>query len=154
MCGKKVADKIVDKKYKWLIKWKNYSDSHNSWEPLTNLMNCKHLVEDFETARKPGNHEKINPSHPKKEELEALTLTDECTAESLNQNNLFDVEKILDKKLFYLVKWRGNRASKYEWLDEQQLRGSTNLIRDFEKLRNARKSMFLGNKFSSFSLIF
>ena len=39
--------KIIHGKYQFLISWKGYPDSSNSWEPEENLMNCRELVEDF-----------------------------------------------------------------------------------------------------------
>lgn len=35
------------------VKWKGYTNKHNTWEPKKNLANCKTLVEDYEEkARK------------------------------------------------------------------------------------------------------
>ena len=31
-----------------MIKWKNYEEKDNNWEPLVNLQHCKDLVEEFE----------------------------------------------------------------------------------------------------------
>lgn len=46
-----ILDKRVDKRKGglfYLIKWKNWSDKHNSWEPFSNLDNCLDLLEKFE----------------------------------------------------------------------------------------------------------
>jgi len=40
--------------YKYLIKWKNYPDSHCTWEPPENLAHCLSLLQEF---HKPGNEE-------------------------------------------------------------------------------------------------
>ncbi len=47
----KILDKKVNKKkggIYYLIKWKNWSDKYNSWEPYSNVKNCLDLVEKYE----------------------------------------------------------------------------------------------------------
>jgi Chromo (CHRromatin Organisation MOdifier) domain len=34
-------------KWKFLVLWKGYSASDNSWEPEENILNCEHLIQDF-----------------------------------------------------------------------------------------------------------
>ena len=42
------VEKILEKKgQKYLIKWKKYSHSDNTWESLKNLTNCKKLLQQF-----------------------------------------------------------------------------------------------------------
>ena len=37
---------------KYLIKWKGYPTSENTWEPLKNLENCRQLLEDFRRGQR------------------------------------------------------------------------------------------------------
>ena len=35
------------KSQQYLVKWKNYPDLENTWEPLRNLVNCQLLLQQF-----------------------------------------------------------------------------------------------------------
>ena len=42
------AEEILKRKgQRYLVKWKNYPDSENTWEPLRNLANCQLLLQQF-----------------------------------------------------------------------------------------------------------
>lgn len=57
----------------WLVKWKNYPETENTWEPTANL-NCPDIVDEFETRRRSELREKLTQA---KERLEALlAMTD------------------------------------------------------------------------------
>ncbi|XP_076163102.1 suppressor of variegation 3-9 isoform X2 [Ptiloglossa arizonensis] len=47
------VEKILEKREKngklnYLIKWKNWGSEYNSWEPVSNLINCTDILEEFE----------------------------------------------------------------------------------------------------------
>jgi hypothetical protein len=49
------VERIIDKKIKhgkpyYMIKWKGYPSSDNSWEPLRHLEHCDDLVQAFESS--------------------------------------------------------------------------------------------------------
>ncbi|XP_054001737.1 histone-lysine N-methyltransferase SUV39H2 [Hylaeus anthracinus] len=45
--GKKEKDGMIN----YLIKWKNWGPEYNSWEPMSNLVHCTDILEDFERER-------------------------------------------------------------------------------------------------------
>lgn len=42
-----VDRKVENRKIQYLVKWKGYDDSQNSWEPRENLANCEELIESY-----------------------------------------------------------------------------------------------------------
>ncbi|XP_026807408.1 heterochromatin protein 1-like [Rhopalosiphum maidis] len=94
-----VVKKILDKrkrygKVEYLIKWKDFNDSENSWEPIKNL-NCKYLIKQFEKKRKSMLSNSIVKNHV-----------------SLDVGPSREVEKIMDVtncdgKIIFLIKYKG-----------------------------------------------
>jgi hypothetical protein len=48
----------VNGQVEYLLKWENWSNEENTWEPVENLSNCLHLIRRFEKEQKTVNKEK------------------------------------------------------------------------------------------------
>lgn len=55
-----IHKRVRRKKIEYFLKWKGYSEEHNSWEPIENL-NCNYLIEKYEENLK--HFEKINKNN-------------------------------------------------------------------------------------------
>ena len=62
-----VGHKMECGKNKFLVKWKGYPTSENSWEPLQNLRNAWELIEEFHLA---------HPDAPEPTSMTNATVTD------------------------------------------------------------------------------
>lgn len=47
-------------KLQYWVKWKNYPDDQNTWEPIANLTNCKDRIDEFERQKKYGLHRRAS----------------------------------------------------------------------------------------------
>ena len=50
------VEQIVDRKYEaeqllYLVQWKGYDSSFNTWEPMKNLLHCREKINEFEESR-------------------------------------------------------------------------------------------------------
>lgn len=45
-----LAKRAIQKRIFYFVKWRGYSHEHNTWEPITNLENCKELIKAFNTC--------------------------------------------------------------------------------------------------------
>jgi hypothetical protein len=51
-----VVEQILDRKYEaeqllYLVQWKGYDSSFNTWEPMKNLLHCREKIHEFEERR-------------------------------------------------------------------------------------------------------
>jgi len=121
-----IIEALLEKRgYKYLVKWENYPEPYNSWEPRFSLPKC--IVEYYEKdltrlgKAPPPNFEQVyNADEPE---------TDDDI-----------VEEILDKrvakmgKVEYLIKWKTNNKSKLNsWEYIENIMKYKNIVFDFEK---------------------
>ena len=107
------VEKIVDKRMKkgkpeYYVKWKNWPDEDNTWEPVDNL-ECEDLIAEFEKNQGKGKKaaEKRKPEPEKKPEKAAKKTNPKGFARGLS------AEKIIGAtndpgELYFLIKWKGS----------------------------------------------
>ncbi|CAF0871688.1 unnamed protein product [Didymodactylos carnosus] len=129
-----IVERILDRRIKnnvveYYLKWKNFPDTENTWEPEMNL-DCPDLIAEFERTRaKQQASEKSSPSiNATNNKRRNLSPDDDQDSRSAsNQNNVdnsrrkraneygygrgYDIEKILGAtdvygELMFLIKWR------------------------------------------------
>jgi len=109
------VEKIVDKRMKkgspeYYVKWKNWPDADNTWEPIANLESSQDLIEDFENkilAKEKKTSEKRKTDSDKKPEKKKTEVRPKGFARGLT------AEKIIGAtndpgELYFLIKWRGS----------------------------------------------
>lgn len=110
----KVANKRIKKgKTEYLLKWKGYPDSENTWEPEENL-DCEDLIKEFEVKWKREEEKKKAKSkakddEPKKKKQKTSPATEEKAARGFNRG--LQPEKIIGAtdsggSLMFLMKWK------------------------------------------------
>ncbi|XP_067932454.1 chromobox protein homolog 1-like [Watersipora subatra] len=113
-----VVEKVVNRRTKhgkteYLLKWKNYDDSENTWEPEDNL-DCSELIAEYEEKRRREEEKKKSRSKPKVEEPKKKKQktgpeTEEKTSRGFNRG--LQPEKIIGAtdsggQLMFLMKWK------------------------------------------------
>ncbi|KAF6031098.1 hypothetical protein EB796_005395 [Bugula neritina] len=115
-----VVEKVVNKRIKhgkteYLLKWKNYDDTENTWEPEENL-DCSELIAEFEEKRKKQEEEKRKSKsskskveEPKKKKQKTCPESEEKTSRGFNRG--LHPEKIIGAtdsggQLMFLMKWK------------------------------------------------
>lgn len=113
------VEKIVDMRIKngkreYLLKWRGYPDSENTWEPSANL-DCPELIEDFESKMKKKKEEKKRKSQAADDDGGSSKKKKKVAEEEDNKPRGFDrgllPERIIGAtdsggELMFLMKWK------------------------------------------------
>ncbi|CAG9336224.1 unnamed protein product [Blepharisma stoltei] len=91
--------KITRKSIFYLVKWKNFDDSYNSWEPIENLSNCKDLYEEYDISHKTNLVENIQGSFDRNDKVKRIS---QILYDDINQVVLGEVEWE-DESLFHTL---------------------------------------------------
>lgn len=94
--------KIIDNKNYYLIKWKNYKNVYNTWEPESNLLNCEKLLNKFKS-------DNLTPKLSQNYDIQIKGSTNFNIL--LTDNRLSDSDSLLtdiDKKTieYYLINYK------------------------------------------------
>lgn len=113
-----VVEKILDKRkrgnrWEYFLKWKNYSEEDNTWEPIENL-DCPDLIAEFENERnrkremKKAEEKKRKENSPDKVQDKKKRKTDDSPLRGFQRN--LEPQKIIGAsdasgELMFLMKW-------------------------------------------------
>jgi len=151
------VEAIVDKrkrrgKIQYLVKWKGWDEKDNTWEVQSNI-NCKELIEEFETKVKQNDKKdrlttddkldanvenKGDAENEKEPETKNTGLSDENDEE-------YVVESILEKrtrrgKFEYLVKWKDWPEEENTWETQDKIDCDDLIDKYNEMLRQKEES--------------
>jgi len=97
ICGKQINGETVE----YLVKWHNYPDSDNTWEPIHHL-NCKAKIDEWEEQHK---GEEVPEVIPKIEPGNGFDF-------DWKPIKVFGATKrSTDGRLMIMIKWKGNRST-------------------------------------------
>ncbi|KAJ6634776.1 Chromobox protein like 3 [Pseudolycoriella hygida] len=123
-----VDHKIVRGKTSFLIRWKNYDSSGDTWEPESSL-SCPEIIAAYREANMKDVPQKAKKEpKPKKDK-----------SEKEYHVSLISDEKIEDGVKYYLVRWRGYTMEDDTWEPESSL-NCPELISKFQELRKNKRT--------------
>jgi len=112
------VEKVMKKRIRngvteYLLKWRNFDESENSWEPEANL-DCPDLIADFESHQKPVEKEKESSGTPKDEPPAKKRAKGDEKPKGFDRG--LDHEKIIGAtdasgELTFLIKWKGTEEA-------------------------------------------
>lgn len=103
-----VVEKVLEKKVdegilKYLVKWKNYPASSNTWEPAENLADCDKVVIQFETRKAEDLAEKHASEEDEKVQTNQPSSTKRKQKQPLKEfmvNDVMGITMVGDEKFF------------------------------------------------------
>lgn len=163
--GEYIVEKVLDRrvrhgKVEYLLKWKNYSEADNTWEPEENL-ECPDLIQAFETERKRRESEKpatkdeekkkedppakkrknpssssYGPTEEKKKEEKKSKKAEESKPSGFSRD--LDPEKIIGAtdasgELMFLVKWKNTDEADLVPAKEANIKCPQTVIQFYEE---------------------
>jgi len=136
------VEKIVDKrmakgKPEYYVKWKNWPDSDNTWEPIANLESSQDLIDEYEEKLKKKSGEKRKSEPDKKSDKSAKKT--ESRPKGFARG--LTAEKIIGAtndpgELYFLIKWKGSDEADLVAAKEANIKIPQVVIKFYEERLN------------------
>jgi len=136
------VEKIVDKrmakgKPEYYVKWKNWPDSDNTWEPIANLESSQDLIDEYEEKLKKKTGEKRKSETDKKSDKSAKKT--ESRPKGFARG--LTAEKIIGAtndpgELYFLIKWKGSDEADLVAAKEANIKIPQVVIKFYEERLN------------------
>jgi hypothetical protein len=104
------VEKILAKKYEagrllYLVKWLDYPESQNTWEPLTHLTEVPELIEEFEKEQL-DREESLDLDERSTKSKKSVNSKPPCGNVRTDTAKRFKNAKRVEDKVYILVEWR------------------------------------------------
>jgi len=144
-----VDKRIVKGKIQYLIKWKGFEDTDNTWEPIENL-ECSELISEYEETLKKKNGKENKEKEVMKEEKKRKISTEKTETQTLKKPKTthevkargfarkLKPEKIIGAtdsggSLTFLMKWEGSDEADLVPSDEANIKCPQIVIKFYEE---------------------
>lgn len=144
-----VDKRIVKGKIQYLIKWKGFEDTDNTWEPIENL-ECSELISEYEETLKKKNGKENKEKEVMKEEKKRKISTEKAETQTLKKTKTthevkargfarkLKPEKIIGAtdsggSLTFLMKWEGSDEADLVPSDEANIKCPQIVIKFYEE---------------------
>lgn len=125
-----IVEKILEKKLGknnkvlYLLKWKGYDDTENTWEPVENLEDCRDLIRDFEdkfkrkaskglvSDKEPGTSTMGRNERKRRSQTQPNTEPPKKQGKTgfergLEPERIIGMATDINKEIRFVVKWKG-----------------------------------------------
>jgi hypothetical protein len=151
-----ILDKKIEKGQVWYkLKWLDWSNVHNSWEPAEGL-HCTEIIEAFEAAHadapKPTKRKRSSRTVVKTESAKTVKKAKKQKLEEPDEEDTgdeYEVEAVVDERCSritgvseFLVRWKGFTAAEDTWEEACNLVGSRALVSSFRRQHPIPRNAF------------
>jgi hypothetical protein len=151
----KILDKrFIDERVEYYVKWKSYPNQSNTWEPIDHLLECKKLIQEYESNKlfinnsiEDSDDTEVEYEDEVEDQIEDEIQSDVSTVEpssdlSNDSKRGFDKgltpEKIMaatldNNEIMFLIKWKEEENGDIVSAKEANIRCPQLVIQFYEK---------------------
>jgi len=128
-----INHKVVKDETLYLVRWKGYASTQNTWEPESSL-SCPALIKKYQAKKKSSKGKSAAGKKSSKKTTKNAKVSEPA----------YEVEKIVDEKVekgkrFFLIRWKGYGANDDTWEPEVSLSCPDVVKKFLDGKKNAKK---------------